>query len=170
MSGLRKQSVCEGTSKEIASSRNPRRGTSGDRGRRREVRFSRFSFHPSPIIRTERRIKNAWRAVQRELDDIPLFPQLARYSSASERLDQIDSANMVYWQRIRDNDAKTWRKFRRRLASLLPADAERFIEYWNSHTAIPGDACYASDTLTIFFNRKDWIMEDISEIQGGAVK
>lgn len=31
-----------------------------------------------------------------------------------------------------------------------------------------GEACYASDTLTMFFQREDWRKEDIREIQGGA--
>jgi len=133
------------------------------------MRFKRFPFHPSPMVRTARKIKNAARAVRRELDSVALFPELARYSSVEERLNQIDATSIRYWQRMRDADAETWRKFRRRFASLRQEDQERFLEYWNAHVMFPGEACYASDTLTIFFKRDDWIAEDIKAIQGGEV-
>lgn len=132
------------------------------------MRFKRFPFHPCPMVRTARKIKNAERAVQRELDSIPLFPKLARYSTAEQRLDQIDASMMVYWKSMRDHDAKTWKKFRKRLASVPQEEAQRFLKYWNAHVMFPGEACYASDTLTMYFQREDWRKEDIREIQGGA--
>ncbi len=128
------------------------------------MRFKRFPFHPTPIVRTVRRVKNAERAVQKDKDDIPLFPEMARFQNADERLDHLDKVNISYWQKIRDSDAHMWRKFRRRLYSLSCNERLRFLEYWNTHFMIPGEACYASDTLTQFFNLDEWRNEDIAEI------
>ncbi len=134
------------------------------------MRFMRNIIRPTPIERTARRMKNAEKAVRRERDDIPLFPELMRFTSASERLDQIDAANMAYWRRIRDCDARMWRKFRRRLYGLPERDRSRFLDYWNAHVMIPGEACYASDTLTNFFDREDWLAEDREEMAKEAAK
>ena len=132
------------------------------------MRFQRFPFHPSPINRTSRRVKNAERAIQRERDDVPLFPEMMRFKTADERLDYIDRVQIEYWQRMRDADALTWRKFRKRLYGLDREARQRFLDYWNSRKMIPGVACYASDTLTSFLGREDWIMEDIRAIQCGG--
>ena len=133
-------------------------------------RFARCPMRPSHIERTSRRIKNAERAVAKERDDIPLFPELVRFRSADERLTHLDDVNMAYWQRQRDLEADTWRKFRARLASLPGHERARFLAYWNSHTMIPATAYYASDTLTNFLGRADWRDADIRGIQmkGGA--
>lgn len=129
------------------------------------MRFQRFKVRPSPIERTARRVRNAERSIQRERDDIPLFPELVRFKSVDERLRHLDNMTMAYWQRIRDASAKTWRKFRRRLYSLPEADIDKFLAYWNTRVMIPGEAHYASDTLTHFFQREDWRIADTSEIQ-----
>ena len=130
------------------------------------MRFIRMILRPTPLERTERRRKAAERAVARELEKFPLFPELAHFQNADERLDHMDNKNKEHFQNIRDDAAHTWRKFRRRLASLPLQEQERFLDYWNSHTMFPGEAWYASDTLTGFFNRDDWRKEDIEEIQG----
>lgn len=108
------------------------------------------------------------RAARKELDSMPLFPELARFRSAEERFSQIDLANRAYWQRQRDLAARMWWKFRRRLLSLPAPDRGRFLSYWNGHTCLPGTAEYACDTLTTFFDRADWRAADVAEIQGGA--
>ena len=130
------------------------------------MRFTPMTIRPTPIERTSRRIKAAEKAVKRELEKYPLFPELARFNNAEMRLNQLDDLSKSYWQNIRDEEARTWRKFRRRLRSLDSSEQERFLDYWNSHGMIPGTAHYASDTLTLFFNRNDWRLEDIKEIQG----
>ena len=130
------------------------------------MRFTRITFRPTPIERTPRRIKAAEKAVKKELDKYPLFPELARFSNVDMRLEQLDDTSRRYWQNIRNQEAYTWRKFRRRLRTLDLQEQERFLNYWNSHNMIPGTAHYASDTLTQFFNRNDWRLEDIKELQG----
>lgn len=130
------------------------------------MRFTRMTFRPTPIERTPRRIKAAEKAVKKELDKYPLFPELARFSNVDMRLEQLDDMSRHYWQNIRNQEAYTWRKFRRRLRTLDLQEQERFLNYWNSRNMIPGTAHYASDTLTQFFNRNDWRLEDIKELQG----
>ena len=132
------------------------------------MRFQRINIRPTKIARTVRRVKNAERAIQKERDNIPLFPDLVRFKSADERLNHIDEVQIAYWQNIRDCDARTWRKFRRRLYGLPEADRQKFLDIWNAHVMIPGEAYYASDTLTNFFNREDWRREDIAAIQKGG--
>lgn len=132
------------------------------------MRFKRFPFHPSPIARTKRRIMNAEKAIQRERDDIPLLLELVRFKTADERLDHIDAVQLRYWQAIRYSDSRMWLKFRRRLRSLPDGMQRAFLDYWNTHTMIPGEACYACDTLTQFFKRDDWIKEDIELIRKKA--
>lgn len=123
------------------------------------MRFMRELLRPTPLERTARRMANMEKAVRRERDDIPLFPEMVRFSSASDRFAHFDRANMEYVQRLRDGDARTWRKFRRRLYSLSPEERRRFLEYWNAGMA-PATAANASDALVAFFRRMDWRIED----------
>ena len=134
------------------------------------MRFKRFNIRPTKIARTVRRVKNAERAIQKEREEVPLFPELVRFKNADERLNHLDEVQIAYWQKIRDCDARMWRKFRRRLYGLPETDCQKFLDYWNAHVMIPGEACYASDTLTNFFNREDWRQEDIAAIQKGGAK
>lgn len=134
------------------------------------MRFKRFNIRPTKIARTVRRVKNAERAIQKEREEIPLFPELVRFKSADERLNHLDEVQIAYWQNIRNCDARMWRKFRRRIYGLPEADRQKFLDYWNSHVMIPGEACYASDTLANFFKREDWRQEDIAAIQKGGAK
>ncbi len=132
------------------------------------MRFQRFNIRPAKIPRTVRRVKNAERAIQKERDNIPLFPELVRFKSADERLNHLDEVQIAYWKNIRDHLASTWRKFRRRLYGLPESDRQKFLSYWNSRTMQPGQAYCASDALTNFFNREDWRKEDIAAIQNGG--
>lgn len=92
------------------------------------MRFTRMTFRPTPIERTPRRIKAAEKAVKKELDKYPLFPELARFSNVDMRLEQLDDISRRYWQNIRNQEAYTWRKFRRRLRTLDLQEQERFFE------------------------------------------
>lgn len=114
-------------------------------------------------------MRNAARAIQREIDQIPLFPELVRFKSVEERLDHLDDVQIAYWQGIRDHEAATWRKVRRRLYSLNDYEMARFLAYWNSH-GCPGTACNASELLRAFFRREDWRLEDVAMIQNGGAK
>lgn len=129
------------------------------------MRFQRFDIRPGKIPRTTRRLKNAEKAIERERDSIPLFPELVRFKTVEQRLDHLDDCQIRYWQNIRDQLAQTWRKFRQRLYGLPEAERQRFLDYWNSRTMTPAQAYCASDALTNFFHRDDWRSEDIAKIQ-----
>ena len=131
------------------------------------MRFQHFDIRPGKIPRTTRRLKNAKKAIERERDSIPLFPELVRFKTAEQRLDHLDEVQIAYWQGIRDHEAATWRKVRRRLYTLTDYERARFLVYWNSH-GCPGTASNASECLRAFFRREDWRLEDIAMIQNGG--
>ena len=118
--------------------------------------------------RTKRRIANAEKAVRRELDSVPLFPELARFSSAEERLDQQERMELDCLRRIRHEEAAGWWRLRRRLLQLAPAERDRFLDYWNNSTMVPAEACYANDVLFHMFPRLDWYIEDRICVGGPA--
>lgn len=115
---------------------------------------------PSHIQRTRARIRNAERAVRREMDSVPLFPELARFTTAEQRLDYLDDVGIDYWKRIRSEEAARWRRLRRRLLQLEPVDRDRFLDYWNNATMLPAEAGYALEALFRMFPRRDWYVED----------
>ncbi len=118
--------------------------------------------------RSSRRIANAQKAVQRELDSVPLFPELARFSSAEERLDQQERMELDRLRRIRHEEAAGWWRLRRRLLQLASADRDRFLDYWNNSTMVPAEAGYANDVLFHMFPRLDWYIEDGIRVGGPA--
>jgi len=118
--------------------------------------------------RTKARIRNAERAVRRELDSVPLFPELARFSSAEERLDQQERMELDRLRRIRYEEAAGWWRLRRRLLQLAPVDRDRFLDYWNNSTMVPAEAGYANDVLFHMFPRLDWYIEDGIRVGGPA--
>lgn len=110
--------------------------------------------------RSARRIANAQKAVQRELDSVPLFPELARFSSAEERLDQQERMELDRQRRIRSFEAECWFKLHRRLRQLSAVRRKRFLDYWNGSSMIPAEGSHACDTLFQMFPRPDWYRED----------
>lgn len=118
--------------------------------------------------RTKARIRNAERAVRRELDSVPLFPELARFSSAEERLDQQERMELDRLRRIRHEEAAGWWRLRRRLLQLAPVERDRFLDYWNNSTMVPAEAGYANDVLFHMFPRLDWYIEDGIRVGGPA--
>ena len=110
--------------------------------------------------RSARRIAAAERAVRRELDSTPLFPELARFTTAEERLDATDRMAFDSLARIRRLEAECWRKLHRRLNELSAEQRRRFLEYWNMHTMTPALGCNACDALFDMFPRKEWYRED----------
>src|SRR5262249_25401562 len=63
----------------------------------------------------------ARRAVRREKDRYPLFPELLKHQTAEERLASIADERERWWQQMRYRHAKLWRKARQALREL-PAD------------------------------------------------
>lgn len=118
--------------------------------------------------RTKRRIANAEKAVRRELDSTPLFPELARFKTAEERLDQQDRNQVDQWTTIRRSEAAGWWRLRRRLLQLTPADRDRFLDYWNNATMLPAESANALGALFRMFPRLDWYIEDGIRVGGPA--
>lgn len=120
------------------------------------------------VARTKRRIANAEKAVRRELDSTPLFPELARFTSAEERLDQQERMELDRLRKIRHAEAEGWFLLRRRLLQLDPGERASFLDYWNASTMIPAESSYALDSLFNMFPRLDWYVEDMIRIGGPA--
>lgn len=110
--------------------------------------------------RTARRLANAQKAVQRELDSVPLFPELARFSSAEERLDAVERTEYKRLARLRGCEACAWLTLHRRLRQLSDDRRRRFLDYWNGCAMVPAEGCYACDSLFQMFPRPDWYRED----------
>ena len=77
--------------------------------------------------RSARRIANARRAVEADKEACGLFPEMARFQTAEERLDHIDAIEQRRWQRIRDNEARNWKELRRRLRAMTTDKRDRFL-------------------------------------------
>ena len=129
------------------------------------MRFRR-EIKATPPQWTKRRIANAEKKIAKEREGVALFPELCRFKSAEERLNHQDEITIRYWQKIRNESAKSWHKFRRRFYSLEEDERLRFLAYWND-AYLPGYAHYANDCLIHMFHREDWIEEDRREIQKG---
>lgn len=74
---------------------------------------------------TGRKLAAARRAVKKSQDDIPLFPELARWQSVEQRLEAMERRNYdywVYWRRVMANE------IRRVRAKLAAADATQVQE------------------------------------------
>jgi len=100
--------------------------------------------------RTARRIANAKRAVEADKESCGLFPELAKFQTAEERLDHIDDVEVRHWQSIRDYEASCWRKVRRRLQSMDAARRDEFLRVWNA-SFCPAEAVYALDCMRRMF-------------------
>lgn len=101
--------------------------------------------HMQPRGVTPRRLAAADRALRLERERLPLFAdQVAiEQPTATERIQQIDAAQVEHWQSHRDLAAKHWRWGRRRLADH-PATATDIFAKWET-SSIPPTAAYFAD-------------------------
>lgn len=104
----------------------------------------------TPPPRTARRIANARKAVESDKANCGLFPELARFQTADERLDHIDDMERRHWQAIRDTEAQMWRKVRRLVRGMATDRRQAFLERWNG-AFCPAEACYALDMIRRHF-------------------
>ena len=86
---------------------------------------------------TPRKLAAARRAVQKEKDRCPLFPELLKHKSAEERLKAVASDREQWWQRMRDHRAKQWRRARKALRALPPGPRAAIKRYWQT-SGFPG--------------------------------
>lgn len=110
------------------------------------IRFSRYVVRASPAERTGRRLAAAARAVKREADAMPLFPQLRRYSTVEERMSQTDARWASLAAQRRDSQASAWRRARAALRALPPLQRAGILRYWRE-SSVPAEGHYLLDIL-----------------------
>jgi hypothetical protein len=103
----------------------------------------RFKKYPrwEPYEVTPRKLAAARRAVQKQKDRHPLFPELLKHQTAKERLAAIAIERDQWWRRMRDHRAKQWRRARQALRELPPGPRAALKRYWQI-CGFPGDPDY----------------------------
>jgi hypothetical protein len=101
------------------------------------MRFIRYPKGEAYQI-TSRKLAAARRAVQREKDRYPLFPELLKHQTAEDRLASIAVERETWWQEMRERQAQLWRKARQALRDLPPGRRAAITRYWQI-CGFPGD-------------------------------
>lgn len=95
-------------------------------------RWSKSQTTRAPRVWSSRRLAAASRAIQRQFDAVPLFPDLVTDKTLQERISRIDARDDVSTKKLRQWQADTWRKARRILRALPEPQRAEFIQYWNA--------------------------------------
>jgi len=111
------------------------------------MRFDRYQIAKVPREVTPRRMAAARRAVARELAEIPLFPELARDSSAEERMERLQTESLEFRRRMRQDRAEAWRRARAAMRALPGVSAAGVAAYW-ARFRCPGSPEYLADIIT----------------------
>jgi hypothetical protein len=92
----------------------------------------RFERYPrwEPYEVTPRKLAAARRAVQKEKQRYPLFPELLKHQTAEERVTAIAIERERWWQQMRDHRVKQWRRARQALGDLRPGPCAAIKRYW----------------------------------------
>lgn len=109
------------------------------------MRFTRYTLRCARTV-TPGRVAAARRAVQRDLDSVPLFPHLAHDPSPEARLARIsaeESDRIATW---RSHRAAQWRRARRTLAAVRPSLAAGIRRWWAAGV-VPADPSYLLDSI-----------------------
>ena len=93
------------------------------------MRFTRYP-KDEPYQATPRKLAAARRAVQREKDRYPLFPELLKHQNAEERLASIAVERENWWQEMRDRHAKLWKNGRQALREAPAGSRAAIKRYW----------------------------------------
>lgn len=110
------------------------------------MRFHRYPMRPHRRQWSPRQIAAARKAVQREQDQVALFPALSRYQHVTDRMAEVDQLRLDRTTDLRSFFAAKWREARRQLAQLPPHTRRGLLRYWNT-SACPADPTYLLDTL-----------------------
>lgn len=115
------------------------------------MKFKRTEFKKASnytLIISPRRRAAAERFVQREIDSVPLFPEMARFQTAEDRLSHIETVNRKWHQDWRNHRAKEWREARAKLATLSSSERLGLLRYWNSaKVMLPRDPSYLASLV-----------------------
>ena len=90
---------------------------------------------------TPNRISHARRAVARELETVPLFPELAKFKTVEERMALIDDNELGFRENMRAHRAGEWRKVRREMRQLNPLTKLGLLKLWST-SSCPDDPVY----------------------------
>ena len=97
---------------------------------------------------TGRRLSAARRALQRQADEVALFPELQPTETPEQRIARLDTDAKAHFQRLRDHTATTWRRARRAFRSLSAIQREQVLARWNAPTwHPPHEAHYLADLI-----------------------
>ena len=117
----------------------------------------RFERYPRQVLRpiTGRRLSAARRALQRQADEVALFPELQPTETPEQRIARLDADAEAHFQRLRDHTAATWRRARRAFRSLTAAQREQVLARWNAPTwHPPHEAHYLADLIHSTINHQ----------------
>jgi hypothetical protein len=104
------------------------------------VRFSRYPKREAYEV-TPRKSAAARRAILKQKDRYPLFPELLKHQTAEQRLAAIAVERESWWQDMRNHPAQQWRRARRSLRELSPGPRAAISRYWQM-CGLPGDPVY----------------------------
>jgi hypothetical protein len=104
------------------------------------MRFTRY-LKDEPYQITSRKLAAARRAVQKEKDRYPLFPELLKHQTAEERLAFIADKRARWWHETRNRHAELWRRARKALRDLPSRPRAAITRYWQI-CGCPGDPVY----------------------------
>jgi hypothetical protein len=90
---------------------------------------------------TPRRIANARKVVQREQEKMALFPNMARYKSVEDRINEISRDDLKQTLFMRADAASKWREVRKAYFALPPRTREGMKRFW-SESPCPAEAYY----------------------------
>jgi len=102
------------------------------------MRFKRFEITKESNPWTDRRLAAASRAVDREREAMPLFPELRRFKNVDERVEQMDEREAMFILRLRAGRAKMWREVREKLRDLDAETRGAVLGHWEAGW-LPGD-------------------------------
>lgn len=110
---------------------------------------------------TPKRIAAAKRSVKRELDQVPLFPELARFSTVEERQAFIQAGEDAWAEDMRAHHAKAIREARAKMRQLSHHEQMGLRLYWE-RSLMPRDPVYLLGRIRDIEQGKsawDWIKE-----------
>lgn len=113
------------------------------------MKFERYLRVRQAEPPSARRLAAARRAIQRDLDSVALFPELARFKTPEERIERMDEAGRAYWQDMRNFRARKWREARRQIRELPEHLRQQVLAYWNKTNGFhcPFDPHYLLDHI-----------------------
>lgn len=118
------------------------------------MRFARYPLR-GPRQWTPRRSAAAARAVRRERGAVPLFPELARYSTTEDRIAEVNADHDTLVTRMRAFRAGQWRRARRLLAEMPATRRLGFLRLWNARI-YPADPTYLLSLIHAVRHGSPW--------------